>query len=146
MRDLQSLQKTYQQLSKVAGLILSDDSYLTGDMEMLRDTFVTNLYSIIKRSLDCSVTSEKLQQYTDTTKDQSNDLTGTLKFMTETLENPITYTLLNYYLASFIASCIEHARSEKENELWELLQKEQVYVDVLKLVDRDFHNLTHQHI
>jgi len=127
----------YNKLSKVTASLLYNDSFVDGNMETVRETFIKNFYDVLYLGFHISVTKEKFEKLLKDTKGFPSDL-QTLKFIGETSESPEAYLMVNYFLALFIGMYLECAKKEQLEKVEKIIKDEGLTSDHFDKIKEDY--------
>ena len=124
-------------LSKVLATLFENSSFPREAQGNTIEVFNENLYSLLQQSLDITITNEKLVEYKSI---DQNDPIAQIRFISSTLDNDTTYTLLNYYMVETIKVYVEGANATQKKEIATLLQSNGLTSEELDQVERSYHD------
>lgn len=125
----------YNKLSRVC-FVLLNKSYINGDKDALEDGFINGLYDILQTSFDLTVTKDSLEDFVQ--NKNANNEHDVLAYLSHTLENAKTYTLLNYYFLKFILAYAKVVKTEYKQEFQDLLDEHHVSMRDFAVTDKEY--------
>jgi hypothetical protein len=127
--------QTNTKLAKTLAAIFKSTLFPQEVQENAIEAFNENLYSLLQQSLDISITNEKITEYQSV---DQNDPVAQVRFITSVLENDMTYTVLNYYMAQTIKAYIQTGNDQQKKEIASILQREGLIGDELDDIENSY--------
>lgn len=108
MNIVKQRNKHFSQL--IHKLLFSEEVFLSGDIESLQDTFVTQVNDMLPLIFDLTVKPEKLNNIN--IKLLRNKKEKLIEFITSLFESDEAYIIMNYYYAGFITAYFKQCKKE----------------------------------
>lgn len=89
----------------------------------LQDVYIKNFYEILRLSFDIHFTEQEFLSFFN---NHSNDPIAQTQFITQTVEKPITYILINYYQINFLAVIKEELPEGLRIQVDDVLMREEI--------------------
>lgn len=107
-----------QKLERITYEILTKQELFDEDINLLQETYINELFKIISLNFNLSVNNEILNKY----KEKGDfSLNASYLCIAESIENPESYKIFNYFMLSVIKKCM--AKQDRQSFIASLFQK-----------------------
>jgi hypothetical protein len=132
--------KNYKNLSKLSANLLTSPDLITGDIDRLIEDFMEGFCRVLQAALDLSVTPTDIKEFHKQTEGEPDDL-EIFNFISDKIESPRSYIIVNYFLANFLISFLKYTKPKYQSKLALEYQKVNVTEDVLNKIESTYNSL-----
>lgn len=106
----------YRKLSELSAELLASPHLIKGDVAQLEKDFMESFCKVLQASLELNVTPTDIKEFHKQTNGSPKDI-EIFEFISDKIETPRSYILINYFLATFIISFIKNAKPGKQRQI-----------------------------
>jgi hypothetical protein len=135
-----SIFKNYKRLSRISAELLTSPNLITGDITLLQEQFMESFCDTLKAALQLNVVPQDIKNFHKKTNGNPNDV-EIFDFISDKIESPKSYIVLNFFLAHFVISFLKNSKPEFKKPILELLESQQLDVTALDQIENCYKSL-----
>ncbi len=133
----------FQQLSKTILVFFEHQEFAYVEPQELQKIFFENLSKTMQIAFDVNFSIKQLEKFTQQ-EGSKPDLEKIAQYLSTTLENENTYSILNYYLYEFIQAYLSVAKKDQLENIESIMKDQGLEEQSINQVQTNYQNVSGQ--